>query len=351
MLAAGVCHAAQKSAVRPQPLPSEARRYVDAATEFLIIRLTDPTFSSYLTAPWNRGVGGRNFLLYSNDEGGPLNVYRMELRNGQRERLTNVEHLDPASVALLPGDRAFVYIDGSVLHHLTLSNFRDREMYATAPPYDRLGPCAIEHDGSHVCVVEKKPGQSRVQLINVARGAATTLVETENDISMVLPRPGGGLAYRYGDSIRYRDAAGKDRQLALASGGIGPAYWSPDGASLLYLNLPSTPGQLNNIREYVLERGQDKMLAKTTQFVQFQPNSDGTVFVGASGSKASPHILILLRSVKRELTLCEHRARDPRSLAVVFSPNSQRVLFRSDQHGKPAIYSISVERFVEETES
>ena len=49
-------------------------------------------------------------------------------------------------------------------------------------------------------------------------------------------------------------------------------------------------------------------------------------------------------------TLAEHRASDPKMVAPVFSPNSQRVYFSSDQHGKPAIYTMSVERLVEETE-
>ena len=36
---------------------------------------------------------------------------------------------------------------------------------------------------------------------------------------------------------------------------------------------------------------------------------------------------------------------------VHFAPNSQRVLYQSDAHGKPALYSVAVERFVAETES
>ena len=58
-----------------------------------------------------------------------------------------------------------------------------------------------------------------------------------------------------------------------------------------------------------------------------------------------------MRAVKRELTLCEHRASDPRMVAPVFSPNSQSVFFGSDQHGKPAIYSMAVEKLVSETDS
>ena len=68
-------------------------------------------------------------------------------------------------------------------------------------------------------------------------------------------------------------------------------------------------------------------------------------------SKASPHILLLVRAVKRELIVCEHRASDARMVSPVFSPNSQSIFFGSDQHGKPAIYTMAVEKFVAQTDS
>ena len=74
------------------------------------------------------------------------------------------------------------------------------------------------------------------------------------------------------------------------------------------------------------------------------------MFVGASASKASPAVLLLLRSVRRELTLCEHRASDPSMVMPRFTPDSQRVLFQSDKNGHMAIYAVDVERFVEQTD-
>jgi oligogalacturonide lyase len=35
----------------------------------------------------------------------------------------------------------------------------------------------------------------------------------------------------------------------------------------------------------------------------------------------------------------------------LFSPDSQRVFFQSDRDGKPAVYRVQVERFVENTDS
>src|SRR5262249_1036451 len=109
--------------------------------------------------------------------------------------------------------------------------------------------------------------------------------------------------------------------------------------------------ELITLRENSPEEGTDRLLAKTSQFISVSPNSDASVFTGASRSRASAYVLILLRVVRRELTLCEHRASDASMVHPAFSPDSQNVLFVSDRHGKPAIYMIRVNRFVEQTEA
>ena len=140
-------------------------------------------------------------------------------------------------------------------------------------------------------------------------------------------------------------------RLKLADGEIGQAMWSPDGRSVLYLNYPADPHQLHAIREFIPDTNEDHPVAPTTQFVSFAPNADGSVFVGASGSKASPYVLLLVRTVKRELTVAEHHASDPRMVNPVFTPGSQRIFFMSDRDGKPAIYTMAVDKLVEATES
>jgi len=37
-------------------------------------------------------------------------------------------------------------------------------------------------------------------------------------------------------------------------------------------------------------------------------------------------------------------------VSPIFSPNSQSVFFGSDQHGKPAIYRMAVDKLVESTD-
>jgi oligogalacturonide lyase len=91
------------------------------------------------------------------------------------------------------------------------------------------------------------------------------------------------------------------------------------------------------------------MIARTSQFASVSANGDASVFVGASRSRATAYVLLLLRVARRELTLCEHRSSEPSKVSPIFSPDSQSVFFVSDRHGKSALYRVHVERFVEET--
>jgi oligogalacturonide lyase len=160
------------------------------------------------------------------------------------------------------------------------------------------------------------------------------------------------ILYRTGSQLWLvnNDGSGK-RELKIEPGQSGGAIWIPSGRTLLYLHIPEGPKELITLREYSPDEGTDKLLAKTSQFISASPNADASVFTGASRSRASAYVLILLRVARRELTLCEHRASDPAIVHPVFSPDSQNILFVSDRHGKPAIYEVRVNRFVEETGS
>jgi hypothetical protein len=88
-------------------------------------------------------------------------------------------------------------------------------------------------------------------------------------------------------------------------------------------------------------------VSPTSQFASFSPNFDGSVFVGASRSKAQPNVVLLLRTAKREMTLCQHHASKASAVTPVFSPDARRVYFQSDEEGKPALYSVNVELLIE----
>jgi oligogalacturonide lyase len=159
--------------------------------------------------------------------------------------------------------------------------------------------------------------------------------------------------YRHGDGALWlvNSDGQQNRQLKTAAGRIASPNWATDGKTLLYLNLPEDPKQLNAIREQTPDSNTDKMVAKTSQYAAFGANRDASVFVGASRNTGSPLVLLLLRVTGRERAICEHKASSPESTAPQFSPDSQRIFFQSDRDGKPAIYSMHVERLVEKTDT
>jgi oligogalacturonide lyase len=183
-------------------------------------------------------------------------------------------------------------------------------------------------------------------------GMATTLAEGDEDFSDPLPRPRrASVLYRRAGGVWLANLDGKQNyRLKLADGQALSATWTPDGKNALYLNVPADPHKLRNLREFTPDTNEDKAISDTTQYACFERNADGSVFVGASASQASPYVLLLLRAVHREFTLCEHRASNPAMVSPIFSPNSQDVFFMSDQHGKPAIYRMAVDKLVESTE-
>lgn len=347
---AGVCLAADKG----QAFPSEAKRYSDEATENYVVRLTDPLHQSWLPACYSRAISRKNdFLIYSSDRTGLVQAYRLDLKNGQSRALTAVPELVTDSVTLAPDEREFAYLAGRLLYLEHIGGGHAREVYRAEEGFSFGTGFSLSEDGLVATLVENKPGLSRLRLITMRTGAAATLVESPDPISDPQPRPKrAGIMYRRNNELWIVNYDGaQNRKLRIAPGGLATALWSGDGRTIDYLNIPDDPKRLHNIREFTPDTNEDQFVSNTTQFVTFNRNADTSVFVGASGSKASPYMLLLVRSVKRELTLCEHRASDPRRVTAFFSPNSQRVIFQSDRDGKMALYSIAVDRLVEETES
>ena len=332
--------------------PSERIRFLDATTEFELWRLTAPTHSSVLPPPQCRIFSrrGGTSLLFSSDHTGALQACFLDLKSSTFRTLTAAKDLDPASLCLTPDDRFLCFRDGQTLFVTAPGTDRAREVYqwpAGSPPGEAIHTIP---EGPTALVVESA---TKLKAVPLLKGPDHLIVENPDGIRDPLPRPrrasvayrtrGGGLALAHLDGTR-------NVALKTPAGRAGPARWASDGRTLLYLHAPEGSTNTSNLREINPDTGEDKLVAATSQFAQFSPNGDASVFVGSSGSNAQPHVLLLLRSVRRELTLCEHKSSNAAETAPVFSPDSQRVFFQSDRQGKPAIYSIAVERLVEKTE-
>jgi oligogalacturonide lyase len=328
--------------------PSEWRRYADPATELEVFRLTDPAFASGMTAPHLRQFTRRGeSLLYWSERSGTRQAHLLDMKNGESKELTDGAAFDSASLALAADDKSFFFFDGPVLNEVPFGVGKAREVHRTPDGAARTG-FGLMQDGAAV-FVERHNGRSRI--LTVLKQQPRRIVDTDGEIETVMPRPRRAqLAYRAGDAIFLVNADGSGKhQPKLAPGRPEDASWTPAGRTLIYLHVPEDPKELVTLREYTPEDGSDRLLAKTSQFISASPNQDASVFAGASRSKASPYVLILLRAAHREMTLCEHAASDPAMVRPLFTPDSQSVLFVSDRHGKPAIYMMPVAKFVEAT--
>jgi oligogalacturonide lyase len=334
--------------------PAESKRYSDPATEFDVFRLTDPGYTAILPASYNRAIARNDsWLIFSCDRTGSPQAFRMDLKTAETRQLTEVEGLDPNSLTLTPDNRSFCFFAGRSLHITAISSLRQRELYTVPEEWERLPGFNVGPDGTHAAFCECRGGNSRLRMVSLRQGLARTVVEASFPMSDPIARPmRAQILYRQGDQALWlvNSDGQQNRRLKVAGGRSGPADWAPDGKTLLYLNYPEDPKQLNTIREHTPDTNTDKLVAKTSQFVSFGFNHDTSVFVGASGNVGSPYLLLLLRVTRRELTVCEHKASRPELVAPRFSADSQRIYFQSDRHGKLAIYDMHVEKLVERTD-
>jgi oligogalacturonide lyase len=353
-LAAGAGLWAGAESGKGRTFPPGWHRYSDPATELDVYQLTDPAHASFWPAYYNRAVArSGGWLVFSSDREGSLQAYRMDLKSGETRLLTEAEGLDPATLTLTPDNRDLCFFAGRSLRLVSLANLREREIYRIPADWERGAGMSVGPDGTHASFVERRENGSRLRMAPLAAGMARTVLEAQIEMSHPLHRPGRAqLFYRRADAGLWMvDLDGRqNHRLKLAPGGAASADWSHDGRTVLYLNLPEDPRQLHAIREFTPDTASDKLVSKTSQFASFSANRNASVFVGASANKASPTVLLLLRITQREMTLCEHKAADPASVAPTFSPDSQHVYFQSDRDGKPAIYSVRVDRLVERTD-
>jgi oligogalacturonide lyase len=332
----------------PRPLPrvGEFVRFIDPTTETVVVRLTSPVSASLLPAISNRFVSSkRRFLIFSSDRTGKPAPFQLDLRTGRLRQLAQTPDLLPHSLCMDQKERFLYLIDQGALKEIALGNLKSRTLA------DEVSAFSAGTSSSPFIVLK----QGRLQQLGTA---ASTLADKVASSVPPLIRPGakGCLFARDVSSeqrefwyIAMTDPASKP--VLIAKGPVSNPIWSPDGRVLLFLREVQAGVLLSEIHEVNPDTGAEQRVARTSQYAAFAPNGDASVFVGASRSKAQPNIVLLLRAVKREFTLCEHRASHPALASPVFSPDSRRVYFQSDHEGKSALYSVNVELLVEPTQA
>jgi oligogalacturonide lyase len=331
-----------------KPLPSvgEFVRFADPATENPVVRLTDPRSDSVLPSADRRFVSTRErFLLFSSNRTGAFCPFQVDLRTGALRQLTETAQLQTRSLSLDGRERILHFIDGGRLQVLNIANKKVETVT------EGVSGFSAAPAGTDLFAIRNG------KLERLAEGKSAELAEdvAAGDIStgcLARPNSSGCLFVRETGDIREFWHAGAGRPVLLVKGQISNPFWAPDGQTILFLReVPKETAVVSEIHEVPVAAdgmpGGERFVSPTSQFACFAPNGDGSVFVGASRGRAQPDIVLLLRASKREMMLCEHRAKQPAMVSPVFSPDSRRVYFESDRQGKTAIYSVNVELLVE----
>lgn len=320
------------------PSAGEFVRFTDPTTETPVVRLTSLNSSSLLPSPSNRFVSLKDrALLFSSDRNGPLSPFQVDLRNGLVRQLAETPDLKPESICLDAKERSVYFIDGGELKHLEIAAKK-----SPSTIHENVTTFGLSPSGTLFVV----SGGRLLQLIK------DDAIEIASEVSECHPRPKAtGCLFTRDKTNGEREfwyLTGEGQPRMLAGGWISEPFWSPDGESVTFLREIRRPSvTVSEIHEVSIDGLAESCVAPTSQFASFAPNFDGSVFVGASRSRAQPNVVLLLRSAKREMTICQHHSSHPARVWPVFSPDGKRVYFQSDEEGKSAIYSVNVEQLVE----
>lgn len=345
-LPAGLVAAAPATkSIRSKPLPAhrgEFVRFSDPVTENIVVRLTHPTSTSLMTQPQNRFVSSREaFLIFASDRAGAMAPFRVNLRTGNLQQIAEPKALMSRSFSLDSSEKRLFLIDQNTLQEVDLQRLRSRTIAENVTEFHVAGRT------NEIVILRNR----RLEHLNSEE--SSPIAEDVDSRAFVSPNGDGCAFCRKADTKEHElwYARFGNKAALLAKGNISCPYWRPDGQALLFLRQVDRGNYLaSEVHEVPVAGGPEKFVSRTSQYAAFAPNGDGSVFVGASRSKAQPNIMLLLRDLNRELTLCEHHASRPETVTPQFSPNSQRVYYQSDHEGKSAIYSVNVELLVEPTE-
>ncbi len=219
----------------------EWRRYPDPATELDVLRLTDPAFSSGMTASHLRQFTrhGDSLLYWSeryeaDPAAGARQAFLLDLKGGGSRQLTEAAALDPASLALSADDRSYFFFDGPSLKRSAAdghSSLSSREIHAVPPDAVRSG-FTIGPDGAAI-FCERRNGKSSI--VSVLRQQTRRIIEIDAEIDEVMARPRHAqIFYRTGGAVlagQYRrigEPRAEDRLRPHGRGAVDPFRPHPD---------------------------------------------------------------------------------------------------------------------------
>lgn len=322
---------------------SESKEFLDPVTEVVIQRMTSEANNSFLLPPAHRSISRRSDqVLIANDREGVLRLYFLDLKSGTQRLVSPEPLLNPSAACLLPDDRSALFLTHSRQLRSTSARFKSVDLPSGSELLE--GPIAL-FDGTAAVLLTKSASSHHIMLWNAA--GLTPLLTHEGVLASlrVAPRQKTLLFRRDAQLCSLALPATKPALLPLDAASMAGLQWDWQGSAFLFAH--TEPPNRVSIEEYDFATRKPRWSARTSQYSEFMPNRDSSVFVGASKSKASPLVLIMLRVTKRELAIAEHRSSGP--VYPMFTPNSQYVLYQTDRLGKSCVFGVKVNKLVEET--
>lgn len=322
------------------PRRGEFVPFQDPLTETVITRLTSPASAALLPLPENRFVSSKDkSLIISSNRGGAFAPYVVDLHTGVLRQLTETTKLDAKSLTLDATERNLLFLDGTDLRVYSFASKRVRTLGEGVESFTAASDFKGDNKADPGNLLVLRAGKLENLRGDVIASDVFDRCLFSPDGSAVLLQRGTGPDVEFW-FVRPRVAASEVK--LLVKGPIAYPFWTADSQAVAYL-------REFEVRQVSVPDGHDELIAKTTMFAAFSPNRDGSVFVGASRSKAQPSVVIMIRSGRSELVLCGHRSTDAAAVSPVFSPDSRRVYFQSDWQGNSAIFSVNTETLVEST--
>jgi len=206
----------------------EWKKYADPATELDVLRLTDPAFSSGLTAPHLRQFGRRgDTLLYWSERFGARQAFLLDLKTGDSHQVTEAAALDAANISLSADDRGVLYFDGPSLMKANWG----AGTCANCTEWPRAR-CGRAFQSPLTVRPLYRTRRRSFEASAPAAGAVSTVAETQGDIDFMVARPHYTQAlYRESSAwwLVNLDGTGKGA-LPLEPGRSAGAVWrSPGG--------------------------------------------------------------------------------------------------------------------------
>lgn len=336
-----------------QILATERFRYADPATEFIISRLTSPKHETRTSGSPGGGISSNsNFMVATASFDSRKSLIWLDLTTGASRVIAQPADLNPETVTMTVDDRWIAFADGQELTAIRRQGARRQTLAKLVPGVTLQAGLSASTDRLSFYFAESLAGGARLKSARLGVAQDQVIAECDEPVAELAPNPRRALLGWRTQSGRLwmtGFGGGKSRRIETPDGRVLQFHWSRDGSAMLYLFEPADRSKLVEIREQQVDTRADILVGKTSQFACFTPNTNGTAFVGASRSKASPHILLLLRATQREFTLCEHGDTEPALCRPAFTPDSQSVVFTSRMHGQRAVYVAGVEKLIEKT--